>query len=354
MTAMHVLLYEFLTGGGLLSQPELSECRSLLDEGSAMTSALCADFCSLPQCRVQVLRDARLPELKVPGCDILSVSAPGEDEDHLARLCSRVDWTMIIAPETGGLLAQRCRLVEAAGGRLLGPSVEFIELAADKHRTAERLRQFGVPTPSGRMLECGERLPDDFPYPAVVKPLDGCGSQEVRLIDSASDAASYGPAAQTSRLEEFCPGVAASVSILCGPAVQHVLPPCRQLLSEDGRFNYLGGSLPLPSDLDRRARALATQTIQSFQGARGYIGVDVVLGNAEDGGQDYVIEINPRLTTSYVGLRAACRGNLAAAMLQAADGQQPGLAFRDELVCFKADGSIVPSEALFNEFPAER
>ena len=50
-------------------------------------------------------------------------------------------------------------------------------------------------------------------------------------------------------------------------------------------------------------------------GLSGYVGVDVVLGND---GRDWAIEINPRLTTSYVGLRALAGFNLAEAMLAVA------------------------------------
>ena len=52
----------------------------------------------------------------------------------------------------------------------------------------------------------------------------------------------------------------------------------------------------------------------------GYVGVDLVLGVAGDGGDDAVIEINPRLTTSYLALRRLLRTNLAAAMLAVARG----------------------------------
>ena len=52
-------------------------------------------------------------------------------------------------------------------------------------------------------------------------------------------------------------------------------------------------------------------------GLQGYVGVDVVLG---DDRRDWAIEINPRLTTSYVGLRALARFNLAEAMLAAVRG----------------------------------
>jgi predicted ATP-grasp superfamily ATP-dependent carboligase len=74
--------------------------------------------------------------------------------------------------------------------------------------------------------------------------------------------------------------------------------------------------------------------------ARGYIGVDLVLGKAADGSRDYVIEINPRLTTSYIGLRAASQMNLAAAMVDACRGRRPDLCFDHSPLEFDADGCV--------------
>ena len=45
------------------------------------------------------------------------------------------------------------------------------------------------------------------------------------------------------------------------------------------------------------------------------------LGDAADGSRDFAIEVNPRLTTSYVGLRALAEFNLADAMLKVAAGE---------------------------------
>ncbi|HEX5497861.1 MAG TPA: hypothetical protein VFX03_01485, partial [Thermomicrobiales bacterium] len=66
----------------------------------------------------------------------------------------------------------------------------------------------------------------------------------------------------------------------------------------------------------------------------------LVLGERCDGADDVVIEINPRLTTSYIGLRAACEQNLAGAMLDLAAGRIPALSFRDGPLRFEADGKI--------------
>src|SRR5205823_6483532 len=131
-----------------------------------------------------------------------------------------------------------------------------------------------------------------------------CGSQGVRLIQNAAEmwANGDGPAL---RFEEYVPGLSASVAVLCGPAGNHALPACEQRLTDDGRFTYLGGRVHLAPPLDARARRLALAAVAALPEPRGYLGVDLVLGAAVNGNGDRVIEVNPRLTTSYVGLRAA-------------------------------------------------
>ena len=98
--------------------------------------------------------------------------------------------------------------------------------------------------------------------------------------------------------QTFVPGMAASVAFLIGPGRCVPLAPAAQHLSDDGRFRYLGGSVPLTAELSERAIRAGRRAVEAIGGLRGYVGVDVVLGDT-----DQVIEINPRLTTSYVGLR---------------------------------------------------
>jgi hypothetical protein len=74
--------------------------------------------------------------------------------------------------------------------------------------------------------------------------------------------------------------------------------------------------------------------------ATGYVGVDLVLGRDPHGGEDAVIEINPRLTTSYVGLRAATEGNLAEAMYQQSRGKDAAISFDPRPLEFDAEGNV--------------
>jgi len=68
-------------------------------------------------------------------------------------------------------------------------------------------------------------------------------------------------------VQRFQPGLAASVSFLTGPRQSLPLLPATQCLSNDGRFHYQGGTLPLPADLARRALRLGERAMAAMPGA---------------------------------------------------------------------------------------
>jgi tyramine---L-glutamate ligase len=323
---MKVFLYEYTcaVGGSVPSLPE-----SLRREGWAMLSALADDFG-----RVSGVEPLFLLEERCEG-----------EPAAFAKLARTADYTLVIAPESDGLLLTRCRWTLAAGGRLLGPVPPAVALTGDKLALSRHLRRGGVPTPESFALDEADPFPA-VSFPAVWKPRHGAGSQATFL---AADEGQLRAGMRQARREGFAgegivqpfvAGLAVSVAFLVGPHGALALPPGRQRLSDDGRFRYLGGSLPLPPAQRHRAVELATRAIAAVPGLRGYVGVDLVQGTAADGSGDAVIEINPRLTTSYIGLRALARTNLAEVMLRVATGVPvPPLRWRDGTVEFGADGA---------------
>lgn len=340
---MRILLYEYFTGGGLWSEGLApAAAPGFLVQGRAMARALSEDLSRVPRVELIRLRDGRLAEPVHPVGTDVAVHGSDDETRQLLAWSARVDAVLLIAPELNGRLTDRCRLIEQVPARLLSPSSTFVALTSDKTRTAMHLHAAGIPVPSSHALDAHVPPPPSFAYPAVWKPNDGAGSQATYLLANHTDALRYPLPDTASRLEQFCPGLSASVAALCGPRGPQLLPPCRQRLTEDGRFEYLGGSLPLPTpELVRRACRLARATLMALPPAIGYVGVDIVLGDSPEGDQDVVVEVNPRITTSYVGLRQAARSNLAAAMLDVAGGQPRPLFFHVGRVEFEADGRVV-------------
>ena len=346
---MNLFVYEYVSGGGTWhSAGTIDPTGSLLAEGTAMATAVISD-CMAAGHAVTAMLDARLRgNCRLP-CPVELITNAAGETVIFDRMASQADATLLIAPEIGGTLLDRCRRVEGLGGKLLSPDARFVAIAADKQITVERLHGCGVPVPLGMRLECeADAVPPSL-FPAVVKPCDGAGSWHVSRVDDAAalrrqlacPTLRQALADGNLRLERFVPGMAASVAVLCGRGEQFPLEPCEQILA--GGFEYRGGRLPLAEPVAIRARKLALQAIQALPPTCGYVGVDLILGSEADGSGDFVIEVNPRLTTSYVGLRVACRQNLASAMLAAALGRPAAVSFGKQPVEFSSDGKVRPA-----------
>ncbi|MDA1051792.1 MAG: ATP-grasp domain-containing protein [Planctomycetota bacterium] len=336
--ALRIFLYEFVTGGGMFSAaPGEVPAGSLLCEGAAMFASLAEDFARLPDTEVVALGDARLTRTDSSGINIYPVTNAEDESSQFDSLAASAVWTIVIAPEFDEHLLNRTRRVEELGGRLLGPDSRIVELGTYKESTIAHLARHGIRTPHGYRFSAGSPIPAALRFPAILKPHDGAGSQGIQRIENRGSFPRI--PAGTYRLEEFQPGTPASVAVLCGPNSPIALPACRQHLAEDGSFAYRGGKVPLDEPLRVRAERLALKVAGTLPSCRGYIGIDMVLGSS--GEFDAVLELNPRMTTSYVGLRRLARCNLASAMIDAAEGETPDLCFDAEPVEFSADGTIL-------------
>jgi predicted ATP-grasp superfamily ATP-dependent carboligase len=331
---MHVFVYEYLSSGAAAAA---SERPSLQTEGWAMLSAVLEDLARCPRVRISTLLDARrTPPPSWTDRIVFHPIRSEAEEDTFRALSEAAEWSLVIAPEFDGILAERSRWVVESGGRLLGSCPKAIHETADKRTLSQLWSARGIPTPSLELM-----------YPLVCKPRFGAGSQATFLVHDEQELARALTQAAAEDwsgemiMQRYTPGMAASVAFLTGIGKKHRLPAVEQRLSNDGRFRYLGGSLPLPEDLDRRARHLAELAVECVEGLHGWFGVDLVLGKAADGSSDVAIEINPRFTTSYLGLRRLARFNLAEALLAVATGTPAQLGEWDtRSIVFHADGRI--------------
>ncbi len=224
---------------------------------------------------------------------------------------------IVVAPERDGMLAKSVAMLRAGGIDVIAPSGDFLRVASDKLQTARTLLAAGISHPqylvTGDMRHASEISTHRL---FVVKPRDGCGTQNIRTFSNY--AAAVAELTDDSIMQPWVPGRAISISLIAHGHDQTFLPAVSQnLCSETCEYN--GGDGPLDDDIQRRATALASRAIAAMPPtARGFVGLDLLIGDRPS--EDCVIEINPRLTTSYVGLRRMIQGNLAARLVELESG----------------------------------
>ena len=250
------------------------------------------------------MRDAVVHDLqRLDGLEVRTMDAADATCDQRPALfrthCERADLAIVVAPETDGLLEDYLFTARRYVPRLLNATAEVVAWASDKQRTAEQLATVGVPTPG----------PSGPPW--ICKPVDGAGGDGVRLTLDPADRAQLAPG---MRLESFHRGIPSSISMLMASDGPRLLPPVRQHF-RSGTFAYAHGSLWNDEQVSERLVRLVRPLLPLFHGCRGWLGIDVIVGDAADGSADVVVEVNPRLTSSYLELRKRLSVNLAQWML---------------------------------------
>lgn len=293
-----------------------------------MLEALLTDLLDLQEHRLFAQVDRRyLPQLHTrPGLQV--VDSRNSYSQCFRQMIDEADAVFLIAPETGGQLKTITAMVEKCGKLVIGSSVAGVKTAGDKTLTYRLLKAHGIPTPRTLRL----RPADDsasigrrIGYPMVVKPIDGVGCHGVFVARQQSEleqaiATARQKASDAILLAQtYIDGVAASVSFLTDGSRSVPLTLNLQEIRGRKRLRYHGGRIPFDHPLRTLAFRRAEEVVQAIPGLKGYVGIDLVLTDHDA----VVIEVNPRLTTSYVGVRKVLRQNPAALILDAVAGTLP-------------------------------
>lgn len=320
---MRVFVCEYVTGGGFAGADLPPGLRR---EGDMMLHALVKDLTGLPEVDVTVARDRRLPAPDGPGL-VLWVNGGDDPWLRWRGALAAADALWPIAPETDGILERLTSLALDSGRTVLGCTPEAVRLTASKRRCAEHLARHGIA--AARSIRLGEVLVAGLPDADagwVVKPDDGAGAETTLLFRDDIQLrrwAATAPDIDRLVVQPYLPGQAVSLSLLCRQG-EAVLLCCnlQNVMLADGQFHYRGGTVGGADDRRELYTPIANAIAAAIPGLWGYVGVDLV--ETADG--PVVLEINPRLTTSYAGLAAALGTNPAALVLQLLTRSLPELA----------------------------
>jgi predicted ATP-grasp superfamily ATP-dependent carboligase len=319
-----------------------------------MLNALLTDLASIGTHQIVTTADRRFPVVTLPGVEVVTLpSGRTRNAAVLDALMASADAVWLVAPETGRCLERLASRAERNGSVLLGSSAAVIRRAADKAALQQRLVRHGVPCPETRLLRRGpawnvqlRRAARELGFPVVIKPRLGAGCSGVclvrhaREIDHAVAVARRANPKAALLMQRYVPGVAASVSLLADGRRAVALTVNAQSVRASLPFSYQGGRTPLQHPLSARAIETALRTCRALPGLRGFVGIDLVLTRSEA----VVIEVNPRITTAYLGVRSALEGhteNVAAMTLAACAGTLPAPPPVRRRVRFTAAGRVV-------------
>jgi tyramine---L-glutamate ligase len=331
---LKVFVYEHVCGGGWLQDHFVD---SLAAEGGAMLRAQCEDLARLPQVEVTTTLDARCGLTMPPAVHAIRIESATQGREAVLEESLRADATFVIAPELENTLARQIRVLREAGANVVAPPDGWLELCSNKRL----LTVPGVPMIPTFPLEQHEphRISTEL---AVIKPAFGAGSQTISVVPTSALEGLRTPP-HTGPLDALIvqPYIAGTAVSMGAIANAHgevtILPPARQVLSDDGYLRYEGGVVPWPSSAQEAMRQLVRRCFEVLEGLQGYIGFDFVLPEAQPD-RPLLVEINPRLCTSYLGYRHLTDDNLAGLMLPWWPKRL--ITWKNQTVRFTPDGTV--------------
>lgn len=292
--AVRIFVWEYVTAGGWR---ECAASRSLIAEGAAMLKALVRDLARVSGVEVTIAGD---PELTLGELPARLVSVDGRRLwDSWEEVIRSVDAVWPIAPETDGLLERATQLAHKHDRPVFNSRPDALAIARSKQATARHLAGRGVRAVAGEPIGSGHVPASSAGW--VVKPDDGAGSMDTYF---AADHAALGRwrerlAGRNFIVQPFVPGAPLSLSMLAQDGVAWLLACNTQHMDcKDGAFEYGGGTVGGAETRRHALEPLASGIAAALPGLWGYVGVDLIDGPNGPA----VLDINPRLTTSYTAL----------------------------------------------------
>jgi predicted ATP-grasp superfamily ATP-dependent carboligase len=333
---MKILVFEYITGGGFNKQ-ELPQ--SLKNEGRLMLQALLDNLrlqASYKGLSIIVMLDYRFEGLiNTDGFETIIIKPEQNSYEQFVSLIQECDAVWPIAPEYDGVLQKVCQAVELLGKKLLSSSADGVALTGNKFTTYLRLKEHGITTVPTRLFVkvdsnsnpdalnieqelvelCRPNLIDKVDQ-WLVKPVDGVGCSENYILSDQQDFDQMHLRQGHYIIQPHLQGKKTSLSCLFKEGRSWLL--CANLQ----QFNIIDQQYELSEiivnyDVELSSyQDLVSKIAQAFPELWGYIGIDLI----ETSEQIFVLEINPRLTTSFVGINEALGINVAENVLQLVKG----------------------------------
>lgn len=311
-----IFVCEFITAGGFSGEPLVP---SLVSEGTLMRDQLCNELSQCHHGKTISMHDERLP----PTTMVSESIAVSHNFHTVFKQClQQADVIFLIAPEFDDILYELTRQAVAAGLMVIGAGLDTVQIASDKLRTAALLKQSNIDAPLSFNINDWANSIGQFSQSQawLAKPVKGVGCEGITVLQDTQAVQSWMNALKPAEKEDyflqmFLEGDIASLSMCCHQGKAWLLS-CNQLIVKQIDNTICLDSIKVNGFADawQQFEKLAQGIAESLPNETAYLGVDVVMDTENK--TLSVLEINPRLTSSYVGLAHATGLNVAQNLMQ--------------------------------------
>lgn len=320
----YVFIFEFISGGGF---NKVDIPSSLFCEGFGMLRSLIADFKAM-DFFISTLLDSRIYFLSnLLQADIINkVDARDNYINIFRNNVRKCKYIFLIAPESSNILYMLTEIAKKNKKTILSVDLEGIKLGTSKIKTYCFFKKNKVNTPKTYAIPLKNKNLDlefviqkfkELKHPIIIKPNDGVGAESIYFFErerqirdfflNLDDNFEYN---KTYILQEFIDGRDLSVSLVGNSSnsnSQLIKPLFLSVNSQDVEITnlkvkseYFGGYTPVEDQneiVNDLSKILNRIDLSKFSG---YFGIDFIQKKIKT---IHLLEINPRLTTSYIGLR---------------------------------------------------
>ena len=327
-----ILVFEYFTASG-----EKDKC--IISEAEALIFALLDD---LKDFKKDVVLNKSYENVIKDFDNVNPILIEGDIVDWLADNASQFSKAIFISAENNNNLYNITKILEENNVKTYTSSSEACFKSSDKSESYEALYDV-VPQPrtfrfkidpKGYWKRAIEHLYEKWQaedpltkLKIIIKPLIGVDCEDIVVIEDIDDLTLdldkiFVPGSRVI-VQEFIEGTDVSVSLISDGKTAVPISLNEQFVElKDDKGTYLGGKLPFENKYKDEAFEIAKKAVESMEGLKGFVGVDLIINADEkDIYSVYLLEVNSRFTTPYVGLKEIACFNIGKTIVELIDGE---------------------------------
>jgi len=281
-----ILIYEYITGGGLINEDLTSD---LMHEAILIIKSLYRSGENSKYFECDHLLDYRLKDFYKDN----SIIIKNKDDLYNTNFLRKYNYVLPVMPESNLKLYDYAKFLESNKINMLLSDSKTIKMCSDKYEFYKFICNNKLNTVKTYLKYTKNMYGKRF----VIKDRYGVGCSYVEITKDINKLSTIN---SNNIIQDYIVGQDYSLSVFFTRAGFKLLTINKQLIriNQNDQMYLSGIMVNIKHDFYIKFVSIISKIKNIFPGLRGFVGIDLLVNDKEI----FIIEINPRLTTSFVGV----------------------------------------------------